>query len=481
MGEKHSAANLKVVLSGICEEAQIDPCEQLSGIVSDSGSDILCAVKEWQAEEYGEDELPRRLRFEQGYFMISLPCMAHCVHNAVMKSIKETPGILSAIENVRKFIGWTRKSSNILRFLKKAQEDDGVRQTLKPKLDQETRWHSTYHMLARYLVLQEYYKVAINKLLDASPQREKRLIQQKSKTVFDEEATEQLREIEKLLGALKDCTRKLESSQGLSLSYTLLVYFHLIDSLLAATPSDTSTMSDFKRVFRTYINERIDKQELGGATATCLIDPRFMRPQKMIENVSEQEVERLMEWVNQNEKSLQNLKCFVQSFWSRNAPIPYELSVDDLYVSADAAGSGSGLCMAPSNFHDLFKQEWAAYLHKARVSEQPPLQFWRHEANYLPLLSGAARMLIPFPASSAGPERVFSIAGWTQDARRQRLHAKTLKNLLTLRHCWLGWLDCTKTLPEPPTKTGELDIEESSDDEGDGAMEVHECVDLLED
>eukprot|EP01138_Halocafeteria_seosinensis_P004702 gb/GECG01004808.1/.p1 GENE.gb/GECG01004808.1/~~gb/GECG01004808.1/.p1 ORF type:complete len:100 (+),score=11.32 gb/GECG01004808.1/:1-300(+) len=36
------------------------------------------------------------------------------------------------------------------------------------------------------------------------------------------------------------------------------------------------------------------------------------------------------------------------------------------------------------------------------------------------------------------------------------MHARTLNNVLVLRRFWLGWLNCSKRLPESPTKEGQL-------------------------
>jgi hypothetical protein len=63
------------------------------------------------------------------------------------------------------------------------------------------------------------------------------------------------------------------------------------------------------------------------------------------------------------------------------------------------------------------------------------------------------------------------------------MHAQTLKNLLTLRHCWLGWLDFTKFLPDSPTKEGNVDVAEEEDesnvDKGADGVEVEEEIEVL--
>ena len=49
----------------------------------------------------------------------------------------------------------------------------------------------------------------------------------------------------------------------------------------------------------------------------------------------------------------------------------------------------------------------------------------------------------------------------------------TLKHILILKHCWLGWLDCARAHPEPPSSEdcplsfdASEDILDENDDEG---------------
>eukprot|EP01138_Halocafeteria_seosinensis_P009176 gb/GECG01009377.1/.p1 GENE.gb/GECG01009377.1/~~gb/GECG01009377.1/.p1 ORF type:complete len:127 (+),score=23.60 gb/GECG01009377.1/:1-381(+) len=89
------------------------------------------------------------------------------------------------------------------------------------------------------------------------------------------------------------------------------------------------------------------------------------------------------------------------------------------------------------------------YKQAASKAELSPLHFWRTYGDQLPLLAGAAKLLLPFPASSAPAERTFSAAGLTQHRYRKSLQASTLKDLLTLKHVYLGWLDGERNAPEP--------------------------------
>jgi hypothetical protein len=154
----HKGEMLKDILDRVCNEADIEPTEQVAGIVSDSGPDIRKAVKLWQEQEYGDQTRHvKRLRFEKGFYMVNLPCLAHVVHNATKKAFKDADGLEELLSDFKDFISWVRKSSNNSRLLKEAQEDAGVTQPLVALLDNETRWHSTLvsrrHILMNNAVL----------------------------------------------------------------------------------------------------------------------------------------------------------------------------------------------------------------------------------------------------------------------------------------------------------------------------------------
>ena len=98
---------------------------------------------------------------------------------------------------------------------------------------------------------------------------------------------------------------------------------------------------------------------------------------------------------------------------------------------------------------DALKSELKMYKQAASKAELSPLEFWRTYSGQLSLLVGAAKLLLPFPASSAPAERTFSAAGLTQHRFRKSLQASSLKDLVTLKHVYLGWLDGARKAPEP--------------------------------
>jgi hypothetical protein len=63
-----------------------------------------------------------------------------------------------------------------------------------------------------------------------------------------------------------------------------------------------------------------------------------------------------------------------------------------------------------------------------------PLQFWKLHCHRFPNLSLLARKYLAIPATSGGVERVFSISGFLNRARRSSLSPENMKNLILYRN-----------------------------------------------
>ncbi|CAG7644655.1 unnamed protein product [Allacma fusca] len=96
----------------------------------------------------------------------------------------------------------------------------------------------------------------------------------------------------------------------------------------------------------------------------------------------------------------------------------------------------------PNNTHDVAQNvsnEVEEYLNEIRCSGSvDPLEYWRANSTKLrfPVLCRLARKYLAFLATSSSMERVFSIAGSFNRARRARLAPKTMENFLIYREFW---------------------------------------------
>lgn len=72
-------------------------------------------------------------------------------------------------------------------------------------------------------------------------------------------------------------------------------------------------------------------------------------------------------------------------------------------------------------------------LGNGKAKPTDPLLFWKINSSRWPTLSGMARKFLAIPASSAGVERIFSLAGWFSRARRASISVDNVARLLWVR------------------------------------------------
>jgi hypothetical protein len=79
--------------------------------------------------------------------------------------------------------------------------------------------------------------------------------------------------------------------------------------------------------------------------------------------------------------------------------------------------------------------ELLAYLNEATTFDISPLEFWRSKETQssFPALTKLARIYLSIPATSGDVERLFSVAGALQRARRARITTNHLEALLLVR------------------------------------------------
>ena len=77
--------------------------------------------------------------------------------------------------------------------------------------------------------------------------------------------------------------------------------------------------------------------------------------------------------------------------------------------------------------------ELTKYLKEPAPENVSVLDYWKNKSNMYPVLSHLAKKYLAIPATSAGVERLFSISGSLARARRARLNAKTLEDVILLR------------------------------------------------
>jgi signal transduction histidine kinase len=271
-------------LEEVAARVGIQPSEQIAAICSDSGGNVLRAARDWQADLYNRYVSSRvPLRFEENYFLVSLPCLAHAIHNGVKNGIEEVSSVKDTITKLREINMWIRNSQVHSQRLKRIQEDQGLKVKV-PQRDNETRWHSTQDVLERHIELRPALLQLVQEVMADKSLRngESYTASYKDDILKDEYITKRSHEINNLLREIRRYSRLLETQEPFSLTFVLLVYTILCRIVLLPSEEDDNCIKDFKKVIKDYIEKRINQQELGGAIITCVLDPRFHKPEVIL-------------------------------------------------------------------------------------------------------------------------------------------------------------------------------------------------------
>jgi hypothetical protein len=79
----------------------------------------------------------------------------------------------------------------------------------------------------------------------------------------------------------------------------------------------------------------------------------------------------------------------------------------------------------------------------------PLKEFWLPCSTSLPRMAKLARRILCVPATSAPSERLFSVAGLTVTAKRNRLNDETVALLVFLHNAWPVVDEWVRTHPHP--------------------------------
>ena len=198
---------------------------------------------------------------------VVIGCVSHTVHLAVDKGLKSTR-VSRVMAKARKLVEHFCRSTKATYQLRQIQMQSGKADAEALVLIQDvaTRWTSSYNMLKRLSLLQDY----VHPVLAASDKRHVRELG------FSAEESYQLRELctalEPLCSAMQDIGG--ESYCSISLVHPLL--HKLRTKYLLATEADTPVVYDFKTTALADLSERYTDPAVQSllAAATAL-DPRF--------------------------------------------------------------------------------------------------------------------------------------------------------------------------------------------------------------
>lgn len=148
--EKHTAINIQQTIERVLNEAKIT--EKLLGITTDNAQNMIAAG--W--------ELKNSLNNSE---LVHQWCAAHILNLAVQHGLQLVSPV---IKKVRDFVIKIRNSTKLSDSLKTVYNQENVNE-LKPDLDVETRWNSTYLMLEKFLKMRDMLDIFVAKNKNLSP------------------------------------------------------------------------------------------------------------------------------------------------------------------------------------------------------------------------------------------------------------------------------------------------------------------------
>lgn len=141
--DRHTADNIRSYLDEIFEFWGIDK-SRIIACVTDNVVNVEKAVNDW----VGSNK--------------HLPCFAQTLNLAVKSSIQNSGNFQEIFNDVREIVQFFKRSSPAADELRKPQ----LEEVLMVKRDVDTRWNSSYLMLARYVEMRDYINLALGRLND---------------------------------------------------------------------------------------------------------------------------------------------------------------------------------------------------------------------------------------------------------------------------------------------------------------------------
>eukprot|EP01138_Halocafeteria_seosinensis_P005564 gb/GECG01005687.1/.p1 GENE.gb/GECG01005687.1/~~gb/GECG01005687.1/.p1 ORF type:complete len:696 (+),score=85.80 gb/GECG01005687.1/:1-2088(+) len=470
--ESYTGENIRKAFEEILEEAHIS-YDKLGVIATDSGPNMKIAVRELSQLS---DTTP----------IVNLPCLAHCINNAVSKGLFDHQEIGKLMNHVRDFSTFM-SSETMTRWLKSAQEKKN-RRTLRAIQVKGIRWHTYSDMVDRFLELLPDYREVTSCISDenALPPSQ---VEYLSNTVNNEDFIAKVEALARILRDVRFFARKVEGHGANALSTFLLVYYHLTKYYLVSSDQDNTLVKDFKKTCKEYIEEFVSRDQFAAASLAFVLDPRCVRPEKSLftnpPTGLQASVKEVRDWVKDIGFNDSVLGQFARLHWKsvvrKGKKIPDEIKhvdVGELRGNGDNQSGNEEEDQSSSDeevkcFRQAVMDELKCFRSFSKNSSQEPLPFWKEHHEKFPLLAPVAKRFLPIPGSAAPAEQVFSIAGRVHSDRSCNMTAETLRAILTIKNSRLGWMDLAR---QPPSDAFDVNVDPFGENEAEMRMDEAEEV-----
>lgn len=384
----HTAEYISYVLGDILKDWDI-PLSKVTCAVTDNGSNMVAAIK----KTLGDSKY--------------LPCFAHTINLIVDSSIKSTSTPISdIISKVREIVKWVKNSVIQSDKLRKIQIDSGVAEgcTKKFILDVKTRWNSLYYMMDRFL---DMSKIASQLLLDDIHTPE----------LVTGQEIEILKQVVQLLQPFEFVTRESSGQNYVTLS-KIIPMINCLTSQLTSFSSSIECVTQLKTKLLAECKKRFGLIEFNTLAAfATILDPRF----KNLHFQDASACGRAIQKLNNLIKEDTTMSTSGSEEETPNEDFDFWLHHKQLAVGQKRRRANSKA------------DEVSIYLaNPVCALKGNPLEEWEDLKPVFPALYKQARIFLNIVGTSVPCERLFSKAGATVTASRNRLKGKHLEKLLFL-------------------------------------------------
>lgn len=269
----HTSANLSADLNNITEEWGVRQKVVLA--ISDNAANITSAIKNGTGWKF-------------------FGCYAHTLNLIVKDALNVQPEITEIIGKVKTIVTHFKQSSKATAKLITFQNNSGIKPSKKLLQDVVTRWNSTFHMIERFVELEETVRSTVALLDAALPQLSP-----------DEWCI--LMELRTILEPFEDATRAISGQQYLVSSLAIVITGGLLDVCqeLLKIEMKSSTVAVIKKL-QHGLRNRLGNLEYSNTLAiTTFLDPRFkglpFKNNDALERVKKNVIAELAEEISKKE------------------------------------------------------------------------------------------------------------------------------------------------------------------------------------